>query len=706
MPGRWRAAGVALLLGSLLAASLSARERKRDKGQADLTDPEKGRIVRCVLPDRLVRQGRRQTYLVARKPERMTALECEIRNGRYVAWDEADLETALDLWSTRALAGDAEAQYYVGEIFERGLGVPPDYREAATWYRKAADQGHARAGVNLAHLYEKGLGVEQDVLEALKLYRAAAGLTGAIAIDSHDQVIDLAELERLRGEVERYRQEGDELRRRLERLEREKLEAESDLAAARDRERDLHADLAAVRDREERLRGEIEASESDSRRLERATEEARAESRRLQDELERASENVAALTARLTDRQEAVESQRAEVAHRGDLSRSLQARLARFEQRRTERTRQIQVAAGSIAGPTIVLTDPLHLRASERLQLAIGEGDGETLLVGRVTAPAGVIRAFTVNGEPHPVGESGLFKVAVPTSGALQQIELVVVDGQDKDARLVIDLLPEVEPPAVSDQTAPLLEPVPAYALIVANQSYSELPPVETARNDARRLARVLERRYGFRTEILTDVTRAELLGALNRLQQDLGEDENVLLYYVGHGRLDEATGRGFWLPANAEPGDPASWIALSEVTERLAEAAARHILVVADSTSPGLLNRSAVARLEAGLEPSARAERLRQIAAGRSRTALTSGVERPIGGTGELSIFAAAILRVLNANPGVLEAKRLYDFVAAQTGFSAELLGVELTPRYAPMRLSGHEAGDFLFVPMPPAGP
>lgn len=662
--------------------------------------------MRCVLPDRLVRQGRRQTHLVPRKPERLTALECEIRNGRYVAWDEADLETALGLWSTRALAGDAAAQYYVGEIFERGLGVPPDYEEAASWYRKAAEQGHAGARVNLAHLYEKGLGVEQDVLEALKLYREAAGLTGAIAIDSYDQVIDLAELDQLRGEVERYRREADELRQRLERLERQKAELESDLATARDEEQALHARLAAGLEREEELRRHSAAREGDSRRLEQAAQEARAESLRLQDELARSGETVAALTTRLAARQEAVQEQRLLVVRRDDLSRNLQARLARFEQRRSERTRQIQIAAGSIAGPTIVLTDPLHLRASERLRLAIGD-DGKKLLVGRVTAPAGVIRAFTVNGEPHPLGDDGLFKVEVPAGASAQRIELAVVDDQGKDARLVIDLLPEGEPAAAAaDPIAPLLERGPARALIIANQHYQHLPPVDTAPGDARALAEVLERHYGFRTRTVADAGRTALLGELNRLQQEMGEDESLLLYYAGHGQSDPATGRGFWLPVDASPADPSSWISLDEVTERLSQVAARHVLLVADSSSPELLNRSAIARLEAGLEPAVRRQRLLEIAAGRSRTALVSGAQQPIPGQDDLSIFAAAILRVLRANPGVLEARRLFDFVAAQMGFTAQRLGLDLAPRYAPIRLSGHEAGDFLFVPLPRTGP
>ncbi len=37
--------------------------------------------------------------------------------------------------------GNPEAQYYVGQMYEKGVGVKPDMQEALEWYRKAADQG-------------------------------------------------------------------------------------------------------------------------------------------------------------------------------------------------------------------------------------------------------------------------------------------------------------------------------------------------------------------------------------------------------------------------------------------------------------------------------------------------------------------------------------------------------------------------------------
>ncbi len=82
----------------------------------------------------------------------------------------------MTIWLPKAQAGDPEAQTYTGEIYEKGLGVQPDYNTAADWYRKAAAQGNSRAQINLGNLYEKGLGVEKNLSTAMEWYRKASGL--------------------------------------------------------------------------------------------------------------------------------------------------------------------------------------------------------------------------------------------------------------------------------------------------------------------------------------------------------------------------------------------------------------------------------------------------------------------------------------------------------------------------------------------------
>jgi TPR repeat protein len=59
-------------------------------------------------------------------------------------------------------------------MYEKGDGVPQDYPQAASWFRKAAEQGAATAQNDLGTLYDHGQGVSQDHSQAAIWYRRAA----------------------------------------------------------------------------------------------------------------------------------------------------------------------------------------------------------------------------------------------------------------------------------------------------------------------------------------------------------------------------------------------------------------------------------------------------------------------------------------------------------------------------------------------------
>ena len=61
------------------------------------------------------------------------------------AWSRGDYRTAVDTWRPLATAGDADAQFNLGQAYKLGRGVPVDLPIATEWFRKAAVQGHAQA---------------------------------------------------------------------------------------------------------------------------------------------------------------------------------------------------------------------------------------------------------------------------------------------------------------------------------------------------------------------------------------------------------------------------------------------------------------------------------------------------------------------------------------------------------------------------------
>src|SRR5262245_17850115 len=87
---------------------------------------------------------------------------------------KGDYAIAQQILRPLADKGDALAEFNLGQMYARGLGVQRDYTEAAAWLRKAADQGLAIAQLYLGLAYTDGDGVAQDDAEAAKWFRAAA----------------------------------------------------------------------------------------------------------------------------------------------------------------------------------------------------------------------------------------------------------------------------------------------------------------------------------------------------------------------------------------------------------------------------------------------------------------------------------------------------------------------------------------------------
>ncbi len=95
---------------------------------------------------------------------------------------ETITKAQLDNLIKKAEAG-LEAEYTLGLTYYNGAadGVPKDDEKAATWWQKAANQGHAHAQSFLARLYQEGWGVRKDNVTAYMWFSLAYtnGVKGA-----------------------------------------------------------------------------------------------------------------------------------------------------------------------------------------------------------------------------------------------------------------------------------------------------------------------------------------------------------------------------------------------------------------------------------------------------------------------------------------------------------------------------------------------
>jgi chromosome segregation ATPase len=241
------------------------------------------------------------------------------------------------------------------------------------------------------------------------------------------------------------------------------------------------------------------------------------------------------------------------------------------------------------------------------------------------------------------------------------------------------------------------------HALVIGNDSYNFMPNLTTAVSDADAVAKVLRTKYGFETHVLHNATNDEIMTAVNDYRKTLRSDDNLLIYYAGHGELDEKNYRGYWLPVNAKRDDMTAWISDQMITGQLNAMVARHVLVVADSCYAGAMTRSGGVQLVSKGGDDAEIKRLRYLAGRQSRTVLTSGGAAPVVdvGPGGHSIFARAFVDALEKNSQILEGAELYNDIFDVVRSSAKrLFQFDQSPRYEKIRDAGHQNGEFLFVP------
>ena len=73
--------------------------------------------------------------------------------------------------------GDADAQYNLGAMYDRGYGVPENHKTVVKWFTLAAEQGIARAQSNRGAIYQFGLGVLTDNRRAYMWYNLGSSAT-------------------------------------------------------------------------------------------------------------------------------------------------------------------------------------------------------------------------------------------------------------------------------------------------------------------------------------------------------------------------------------------------------------------------------------------------------------------------------------------------------------------------------------------------
>jgi hypothetical protein len=228
------------------------------------------------------------------------------------------------------------------------------------------------------------------------------------------------------------------------------------------------------------------------------------------------------------------------------------------------------------------------------------------------------------------------------------------------------------------------------HALIIGVSQYSNSGPklqnLDMPTKDAAKLYAILTEKYAFNKEnvtLLQNPTREDIINNFDKLIQTVGEKDNLLIFYAGHGYYDKPTDFGYWLPADAKVESRSAWIPNSTIKDYLGAIKSQHTLLITDACFGGSIfkTRSVDAMIR----------KVHDLYKDKSRKAMTSGnlTEVP-----DKSVFVNFLLKSLDSNPEpFLASSALFSRIYEPITDNAASV-----PQYGVVQGAGDEGGDFIF--------
>ncbi len=230
------------------------------------------------------------------------------------------------------------------------------------------------------------------------------------------------------------------------------------------------------------------------------------------------------------------------------------------------------------------------------------------------------------------------------------------------------------------------------YILAIGIDQYKKSPLANCVKDTENILAE-LTTRYAFDEKHITilfneNATRPNILSAFKSLKEKVTPNDNLLIYFSGHGFTEDNL--GFWIPVNADTKDEAEWVSVSDIRDRLNRIKSLHTLLIVDACFAGSLF---VTGSKGDIEiTTSKSETLN------SRIGITSSHSRERaydGKAGENSPFAACLLDALKENKGSLATSSLYTQIKSRV---ERKTNNRQTPLFRPLDVSGDDLGEFYF--------
>ncbi len=234
------------------------------------------------------------------------------------------------------------------------------------------------------------------------------------------------------------------------------------------------------------------------------------------------------------------------------------------------------------------------------------------------------------------------------------------------------------------------------FALFFATDRYEEWDDLVNPIDDAHSIAKVLEEQYGFQVEIVENASKDQVWDKIRSYaDKKYNPQDQLLIFFAGHGQYDETFGEGYVVPTDAKRVDNAksSYISHNRLRNNIDNIDCKHIMLAMDVCFGGTFD-PILARSRALKDYSVSTDEMliRKLSL-RTRKYITSGGKEYVsdGIPGHHSPFAAKIIQALGTRGGD-------DMILTLSELKSGMENLALVPRFGSFG-SDESTSDFVFI-------
>ena len=336
--------------------------------------------------------------------------------------------------------------------------------------------------------------------------------------------------------------------------------------------------------------------------------------------------------------------------------------------------------------PNIIITYPNLDRGFKPIW-----NETQITISGKAEDESGIFEV-KINGIEATVIEDGTFEAIVPLTMGRNKINILAKDNRMNTASesFYIERTDQIVQDIVQTDNSDKMGSY--HALIIGVQNYNDpaFRNLENPIKDAHKLYDALTTYYNFNPNdiiLLENPKSNEITSELEKYFNSLTSNDNLLIFYAGHGYWDPKFKQGYWLPSDAQESNRGSWLSNSTIRDYMRAISAKHSMLITDACFAGGIFNSRDPFPDAS-------KAINKMYDLPSRKAMTSGAMNQVP---DKSVFIDYLIKRLETNQEkYLSAEQLFaSFKLAVINNSPQ----DQVPQFGEVKETGDEGGDFIFV-------